>query len=283
MKDKGSFGIKPVVTIVLLSIVMLGLIAFFRTSFDTSPINETQEKLFDEDSSLDLGGGSEDGTGDNDGGDEGNEGDNEENGESENYKYLNITPYPEEGGDTSLDPEGERVNGKYEYEEDTKVELTAYPNEDYIMGALLGCDESEGNECNVTMSTNRSVKVSFQEPYILDITVETGGVGTTIPEPGEHKYPQTGEEVTIEAEAEDDDYGFNQWKGDGTHCEDGQFANPCTLTVFQDMSITANFTKVCADADEVCDNDEDCCSGLECQWTSTGNEETCQVPDEVIE
>ncbi|MFW5902718.1 MAG: InlB B-repeat-containing protein [archaeon] len=70
------------------------------------------------------------------------------------------------------------------------------------------------------------------EEYELNITVE--GNGTTDPEEGTHTYEE-GEEVTIEATA-DDDFEFLEWTGDYEGTEE-----TINITMDGNKSITANF------------------------------------------
>ncbi len=57
--------------------------------------------------------------------------------------------------------------GTTTYSSGTSVTLTATPTQDSKFGGWTGCDSTSGNQCTVTMSSNRGVSVSFTQGVCL--------------------------------------------------------------------------------------------------------------------
>ena len=79
-------------------------------------------------------------------------------------------------------------------------------------------------------------------PTTYSLTVAAGGGGTTDPSPGTYKY-DVGTAVTIRA-VPNSGYTFSGWSGDASGT-----ANPLTVTMDSNKSVTAGFTKVQSEDD----------------------------------
>jgi uncharacterized repeat protein (TIGR02543 family) len=80
-------------------------------------------------------------------------------------------------------------------------------------------------------------------PTTYSLTVAAGGGGTTDPSPGNYTY-DVGTTVTIRA-VPNNGYTFSGWSGDASGT-----ANPLTVTMDSDKSVTASFTKIPSDDGE---------------------------------
>jgi uncharacterized repeat protein (TIGR02543 family) len=85
-------------------------------------------------------------------------------------------------------------------------------------------------------------KLNFTGPVTYSITITAGSGGTTDPSPGTYTYDE-GTEVTIRA-IPNSGYTFSGWSGAASGT-----ANPITMTMDSDKSVTASFAKVPSDDD----------------------------------
>ena len=128
------------------------------------------------------------------------------------------------------------------YDEGTVVTLTADPNTGYRVASWSGTntDGSTANTNTVTMNSNRSVTVQFEQipatQYQLTATV-TGGHGTI--SPTSETYNE-GTVVTLTA-TPDTGYRVASWSGTNT---DSSKANTNTVTMNSNRSVTVQFEQI---------------------------------------
>jgi uncharacterized repeat protein (TIGR02543 family) len=130
------------------------------------------------------------------------------------------------GGTTDPSP------GTNSYSYGSRVTITAIPDSGYSFSGWSGCTSSTENPITITLDTHKSITANFTKDCSLTLTASTGG--TTDPAPGAYAY-DTGDQVTITA-IPDSGYVFTGWSGDAS----GN-ANPLTITMDSNKSITANF------------------------------------------
>ncbi|WP_345156543.1 InlB B-repeat-containing protein [Pontibacter saemangeumensis] len=125
------------------------------------------------------------------------------------------------------------------YAAGTEVTLTAAPAAGYAFSGWSGDASGTAYPLKLTMDANKSVTATFtpvqQASYTL--TVTTTGSGTVLKDPDQELYVD-GSSVTLTATPAAG-YAFAGWSGDATGA-----ANPLSLTVSSDLSITATFTQV---------------------------------------
>ena len=136
------------------------------------------------------------------------------------------------GGTTDPEPD------TYTYYEGTEVTITATPDENYRFKEWTGDvleEQEKDNPLTIIMDSDKSVTANFIRQYTLTIVAGTGG--TTDPIPDTHTH-DSGTEITITA-IPDENYRFLEWTGDVP--EGYEIANPLTITVDSNKTITANF------------------------------------------
>jgi hypothetical protein len=107
---------------------------------------------------------------------------------------------------------------------------------------MLPAQDFDGEPRILAGSDNGTVRVDIGADEFVGIPLQTLTImssrgGSTDPAPGEHLFAQ-GTEATLTA-IPDDHYIFSLWSGDisGT-------ANPITITMSSDISVTANFARI---------------------------------------
>jgi uncharacterized repeat protein (TIGR02543 family) len=136
------------------------------------------------------------------------------------------------GGTTDPTP------GTYSYDTGTGVAITATPGFHYDFSNWSGdvpLGQENDNPLTITMASDKSITANFVlKQYTLTIAAGTGG--TTIPVPGTYSYDAM-TDVAITA-TPDGGYGLTSWSGDAAGT-----ANPLTITMDGDKSITASFIR----------------------------------------
>ncbi|MGD0111768.1 MAG: InlB B-repeat-containing protein, partial [Armatimonadota bacterium] len=124
----------------------------------------------------------------------------------------------------------------------TAVTLQAVPNAHYQFSSWSGDLRSHSNPTTVTINQQYDITVNFQiQQCTLSIPNATGGSVSVNGRSQRLPYQDTfdyGSSITLQATA-NSGYAFSGWTGDLTSS-----ANPVTITITDDMSITANFTVV---------------------------------------
>lgn len=122
---------------------------------------------------------------------------------------------------------------KTTYTHGETVTLTATANAGYTFGSWVGDTTGMVNPVTITMDSNKAVTANFtQNAYTLNITAANGTV-TKSPDKAAYTY---GETVTLTATA-NTGYTFDSWSGSATGT-----ANPVTITMDGNKSVTANYT-----------------------------------------
>ena len=127
------------------------------------------------------------------------------------------------------------------FEKGEEVELKAEPNDGFSFASWSGCNSSNGNKCNITMSSNKNVTATFSiNQYNLAVTKNGNGTinfsplgvscGTLC-----QKYDY-GTPVSLTATA-DTGYSFSGWSGE---CSG---AGSCSFTMNSNKNVTATFSK----------------------------------------
>ncbi len=132
----------------------------------------------------------------------------------------------------------EPVPGTYFYDEGTEVSITALPESGYIFNIWTGNipqEHEDDNPITITMDSDKSITAGFIRQYTL--TAAAGIGGTTDPAPGTHTYdPGTDFNMTATPNS---GYEFSGWSGDASG-----IANPITIVMESDKSITASFSAI---------------------------------------
>jgi hypothetical protein len=132
-------------------------------------------------------------------------------------------------GTVSQSPTGSTYNGG------TVVTLTATPNTGYQIDTWTGVDSNSGNTATVTMSSNKTVTVSFK---IIAVTTYTlvassfGGNGTVSPTTGTY---DSGTSVTLTA-TPNTGYQVDTWTG-----VDSNSGNTASVTMTSNKTVTVSF------------------------------------------
>jgi Zn-dependent metalloprotease/PKD repeat protein len=136
-------------------------------------------------------------------------------------------------GSITLDPPGGT------YCEGTVVTLTATPAAGWQFDNWSGDLSGTTNPTTITMSSNKSVTANFSQLPVPDytLTVNTVGQGSVTLDPPGGTYPE-GTVVTLTA-TPDSGWKFDNWSGDLTGT-----ANPDTITMDADKTVTANFSEI---------------------------------------
>jgi len=121
------------------------------------------------------------------------------------------------------------------YNNNTEVELKAFPEEGWYFNEWTGDETGTKNPINITMNSNKSITAVFEEETVeYDLTISTNGEGSTNPSEGTHTYEE-GAVVTVEANPANGWY-FEEWTGDETGTD-----TKIDITMDADKSITAVF------------------------------------------
>jgi uncharacterized repeat protein (TIGR02543 family) len=152
--------------------------------------------------------------------------------------FIGTPPTPQFTLTTGVSPSGAGmitpVTGKYD--QGTPVTVTATANTNYQFTGWSGACTGTGS-CTVTMSSDKTVIANFAlVQYALTTAVSPSGAGAVTPASGS-KFDH-GTQVSVTATA-NTGYQFTGWTGGGCNS-----ANPCTVTMTSDTSVTANFAVV---------------------------------------
>ena len=142
---------------------------------------------------------------------------------------LDVTP----SGQGSVSPNGGT------FDEGTVVELTATPDDGWTFDYWTGHLSGSANPETIIMNGDKSVTAVFTQllPTQYMLTVTPSGQGTVSLSPGGGTY-DAGTVVTLTASA-DSGWQFDHWTGDLSGS-----ANPATITMNSDKSVTAVFTQL---------------------------------------
>jgi len=117
----------------------------------------------------------------------------------------------------------------------TTITMTATPGNTYAFTSWSGDFSSTDNPATFTINANSNITVEFDQIPQCTLTMATVGTGTL--SPGTSSYA-CGSTVTLAATQTSSSWPFSGWSGDfaGT-------ANPATVTLNGNMSITGTFTQ----------------------------------------
>ncbi|HYC88767.1 MAG TPA: InlB B-repeat-containing protein [Thermoanaerobaculia bacterium] len=123
------------------------------------------------------------------------------------------------------------------YASGTVVTLTATPAAGFVFSGWSGDLTGTANPATITMSANRTVTATFTSGGTTSYTLTTSvsGSGSVSRSPNASSYP-SGTVVTLTATPAAG-YQFSGWSGDLTGS-----ANPATITMSANRSVTASFT-----------------------------------------
>ncbi len=144
------------------------------------------------------------------------------------YLFYYLTLISGKGGTITPLP------GKYEFDEGTKVIITAIPEIEYRFRHWSGDVKGNENPKTITIDANKSVKANFVRQHAVTISCGTGG--TTDPAPGMYAYDE-GTEISV-AGIPEPGYRFSHWSGDISTLE-----NPINIPMNSDKYIEANFIR----------------------------------------
>ena len=124
--------------------------------------------------------------------------------------------------------------------EGTTIILTATPSDSHSSVSWSGCDSKAGNECTVTLDSDKAVTATFSlDSHGLTVAKAGSGSGSIACDGGSCSATYVhGTSVTLTATA-DSGSQFSGWSGGG--CSG---AGACTVTLGSDVSVTATFEKV---------------------------------------
>jgi uncharacterized repeat protein (TIGR02543 family) len=156
---------------------------------------------------------------------------------------LTTSANPSAGGSVSANPAPNCNNGT-QYSYGTVVTLTANPSTGYVFSSWSGSATGTTNPTTVTMTATRVVTADFT-PMCYSLTKTSnpaagGSIGAS-PAPncnGGTQY-SAGTVVTLTA-VSNSGYSFTSWSGSATGT-----ANPTTVTMSANRSVTANFGAAC--------------------------------------
>jgi hypothetical protein len=137
---------------------------------------------------------------------------------------LNVTIDPDGGGTVSP--------GSGNYDEGTRITLTAIAAAGYRFDHWAGDVSGTGTAVSITMDADKHVTAVFVKVYTLTITITPTGGGTVSPDGGIY---DTGANVTLTATPADG-YTFSHWEGDASGT-----AATVTITMDANKHITAVF------------------------------------------
>jgi hypothetical protein len=154
---------------------------------------------------------------------------------------LTTSASPAAGGSVSASPAPNCSGGRYTA--GTGVELSANPSAGYHFAYWSGDASGSTNPVTVTMDGDHSIAANFSQLcYTLSSSAgpPEGGSVNALPAPncGESQYA-AGTEVELSA-VPSAGYYFAYWSGDVSGS-----ANPVTVTMEGDRSVTANFSMTC--------------------------------------
>jgi hypothetical protein len=121
------------------------------------------------------------------------------------------------------------------FEAGTHVQITATPATGYRFDHWGGTATGSTNPLNLLVNGDKTVTAYFTKTYILTVSASPNGSCTVDPSSGVY---DTGTVVTLTATALFP-YAFDHWSG-----TDNDAANPTTVTMSADKSVTAYFTQL---------------------------------------
>lgn len=127
--------------------------------------------------------------------------------------------------------------GSHDFPPGAKVDVTAVPSATYEFANWSADVSGTDNPVTVTMNEDKTIKANFR--LMPKLTLQASRYGTTDPSPGAYYYP-TGTVVQISA-IPAAYCAFIDWSGGATGA-----ANPLSVTMSANKSITANFRYVYA-------------------------------------
>ena len=133
------------------------------------------------------------------------------------------------------------------------VKLTAEPAIGYAFSDWSGGLNGTANPAYIVMDADKTVTATFNELPPVALTVDTVGQGSVSLDPSGGSYP-LGTSVSLTAIPSSGWY-FGGWSGDL-----GGIANPVSITMDAEKSVTANFTQIPLDATYYVDNTSPSCS-----------------------
>ena len=141
---------------------------------------------------------------------------------------LDVQVDPVEGGSVVLD----RAGGIYQPNEE--VSLTAVAASGYMFDFWGGDLSGTDNPATITMDSNKRISAHFVRAYVLAVQTYLPGAGSVEADPTAGEYP-AGAEVALTAVA-GQGWVFDHWSGGASGS-----ANPTSIVMDSDKSITANF------------------------------------------
>ena len=170
---------------------------------------------------------------------EGNEGDNE-------YTKTIVVQASQYTLATSVNPPGGGTvspSGTTSYNSGQSVQVSATANSGYAFSGWTGDLSGITNPVYITMNGNKSVTANFTQnqpsQYTLTVAINPSGSGSVTKSPNKSTYAN-GDQVILTASS-NSGYAFGNWSGDASGT-----ANPLTLTMNGNKTVTANFTATMA-------------------------------------
>ncbi|MCA9969521.1 MAG: InlB B-repeat-containing protein, partial [Anaerolineales bacterium] len=153
---------------------------------------------------------------------------------------LTLGNVPGGGGTVNVSPSASAGCASGTYVLGEIVTLAAAPANGYEFTQWTGDISGTNSTALVTMDANKAITANYQQCYTLSVTPNPGTAGSVVVSPapncagGATYSPGTGVSLTA---APNSGYQFGDWSGDvsGT-------ANPVTITMDNNKSVTANFT-----------------------------------------
>ena len=146
---------------------------------------------------------------------------NTNTGNNSNTTSYTLTISSNEGGSVS--------NQGGTYNEGESVTITATPDKGYRFTGWS--DGSTENSITISINSNTSITANFEKIPVYDLSVSSSTGGSVSEDGGQY---EEGAQVTLSAVA-NDGYDFTGWSN-------GETSSTITITINQDLSITANFT-----------------------------------------
>jgi hypothetical protein len=122
------------------------------------------------------------------------------------------------------------------FEAGTQVTVTATPTSGYRFDHWGGSATGTSNPLNILVDTNKTVTAYFTKVYTLSVLCDPVGNGSVSPNSGVY---DAGTTVTLTATTAVFPYAFDHWTG-----TDNDTANPTTVTMDSDKSVTAYFRQL---------------------------------------
>ncbi|CAL2108265.1 conserved exported hypothetical protein [Tenacibaculum sp. 190524A02b] len=152
-----------------------------------------------------------------------------------------------DNGDVTMTPTPENSNNT-NYDNGTKVTLTATPKTGYQFDGWTGDATGNTNPLIITMDADKNITANYSKIQHALTTSATNGTIITNPNATNGTYDYgTNVELTATPET---GYQFDGWSGDAT----GN-SNPLTITINTDKNITANFSKIQTTLSSVINNE----------------------------